>query len=160
LRILSAIAVAALVAAAQNVTVSKVGGTLVIAVPIKDGLVVCSDKMLYNETTKTSREDFVRIHKVNDKTLFVATHTTAFLNKAGKMEFDVFDLTQDFVSRHGFHTDRAYWASLTDEIRNKLSAYLTKQKYQYLPETDLANSVAFQSCLFRCRYRYGQELLD
>jgi hypothetical protein len=122
-------------------TVQRVGGTLVVAVPVREGLVVCSDKRLYNEATGVSRDDFVKIHPAGDKALFVATHTTGFLNKTtGKMEFDVFDLTQAFVTRRGFHPDRAYWVSLRDEIRSRLSAYLLKQKYQDLPETDLANS--------------------
>jgi len=125
--------------AAQGNT-SKIGGTLVVAVPVDIGLVVCSDKMLYNETTKASREDFVKIHKVNDRTLFVATHTTGFLNRAtGKMEFDIFDLTQAFVTKHAFRPDREYWNSLRNEIRNNLSAYLSKQRYADLPATDVSN---------------------
>ena len=127
--------------AAQSDKISPLGGTLVVAVPVQQGLVVCSDKRLYNESTNTFRDDFVKIHKVNDRAVFVATHTTGFLNKTtGKMEFDIFELTQDFVSRNGFRTDITYWNSLRDEIRKKLSAYLSRQKYADLPPTDVSNN--------------------
>jgi hypothetical protein len=78
---------------------------------------------------------------VNEKTVFAATHTTGFLNKAtSKMDFDIFELTQSFVSRHGFNSTRQYWNDLRDEIRRKLSAYFAKQKFADLPETDFANN--------------------
>lgn len=122
-------------------TLQKSGGTLVVAVPVSEGVVVCSDKRLYNETTGKFRDDYVKIHRVGDKALFVATHTTGFLNKtSGKMEFDIFDVTQHFVSQNGFATTREYWNSLRNEIRKKLSVYLSKQRYSKLPETDAANN--------------------
>ena len=112
------------IAAAQNKSVSKVGGTLVVAVPVSQGLVVCSDKRLYNEATGTFRDDFTKIHKVNDKALFVATHTTGFLNQAsGKMAFDIFDLTQNYVSQHSFTPNSEFWNGFRNEIRSKLLAF-------------------------------------
>lgn len=128
-------------AAVQGSGVAKIGGTLVVAVPVAQGLVVCSDKRLYNETTNTIRDDFTKIQKVNDKSLFVATHTTGFLNdKTGKMAFDIFDLTQDYVSRHGFAPSTEYWNAIRSEIRSKLLSYLSKLSYRELPETDVENN--------------------
>ena len=141
MKIASVIAAMTLAVAAQSSNFSKVGGTLVVAVPVSDGLVVCSDKRLYNESTNSYRDDFVKIHKVNERTLFVATHTTGFLNKTtGVMEFDVFDLAQNFVSHNGFDPTRSYWNSLRAEIKNKLSAYFSKLKLADLPATDVANN--------------------
>ena len=129
------------VAAAQSNRVSKLGGTLVVAVPVQQGLVVCSDKRLYNETTDTFRDNYVKIHKVNDKALFVATHTTGFLNdKTGKMAFDIFDVTQNYVSRHEFNPSTEYWNGLRNEIRIKLLSYLSRLSFGELPETDIANN--------------------
>ena len=135
-------AAAASIAAAQtNNKVSAVGGTLVVAVPVPQGIVVCSDKRLYNETTGTFRDDFTKIHKVNDKALFVATHTTGFLNQtSGKMAFDIFDLTQNYVSHHPFTPSTEFWNGFRNEMRSNLLAYLSKLKFTDLPETDLANN--------------------
>jgi len=128
-------------ASAQSIDVAKVGGTLVVAVPVPTGLVVCSDKRLYNETTGTFRDDFTKIHKVNDKALFVATHTTGFLNgTSGKMAFDIFDVTQNYVSQHSFTPGSEFWNGFRSEIRSKLLAYLAKLKFTDLPGTDLANN--------------------
>jgi len=83
---------------AQDELSSPVGGTLVVAVPVQQGLVVCSDKRLYNDTAGTYRDDYVKIHQVGQNALFVATHTTGFLNKAtGKMDFDIFDVALNHV---------------------------------------------------------------
>lgn len=128
-------------AASQDNKVEEVGGTLVVAVPVRDGLVVCSDKRLLNEATGGFRDDFVKLHKVNDSAVFVATHTTGFLNKTtGKMGFDIFDVTQNFVARNAFSPKREYWTALRREIQTKLSSYLSSQNFQDLPETDVANN--------------------
>lgn len=146
---ISCLTVMFLTGATVGQTVQRLGGTLVVAVPVSDGLVVCSDKRLYNEATGASRDDFVKIHPAGDKALFVATHSTGFLNKTtGKMEFDIFELTHDFVSRNGFAPSQQYWSSLRSEIRSKLSAYLSRQKFKDLPETDLANNMLLFNLVF------------
>jgi hypothetical protein len=128
-------------AAGQERNVYTVGGTLVVVVPVQEGLVTCSDKRLYNDATGTYRDDFVKIHQVGSNALFVATHTTGFLNKTtGKMEFDVFDITSHYVSEHKFSPDRQFWDGLKKEIRERLLQYLSKQKYQDWPATDVANN--------------------
>jgi hypothetical protein len=128
-------------AAGQERNAYTVGGTLVVAVPVQEGLVTCSDKRLYNDATGTYRDDFVKIHQVGSNALFVATHTTGFLNKTtGKMEFDVFDITFHYVSEHKFSSDRQFWDGLKKEIRERLLQYLSKQKYQDWPATDVANN--------------------
>jgi hypothetical protein len=118
-----------------------VGGTLVVAVPVKEGLVVCSDKRLYNDTTNTFTDTYVKIHTVNANALFVATHTTGFLDAmTGKMAYDIFDVTARFVSKNDFKPSPAYWDSLKKEIRDQLLAYLKARKYSEWPETDTANN--------------------
>ena len=128
---------------------AKVGGTLVVAVPVQTGLVVCSDKRLYNEAANSFRDDYVKIHKVNDRTLFVATHTTGFLNPTThKMDFDIFELTSRYVAQHGFTLGRKFWDGLKTEIHDQLVAYLSKQKYENWPATDLANNKLLFNLVF------------
>ena len=116
-------------------------GTLVVAVPVKEGLVVCSDTRLYNDQAKTFTDTFVKIHKVDQTTLFVATNTVGFLDKSsGKMSFDVFELTSNYVERHGFSPTSGFWNGLKSEIRDQLRSYLRQQKFEDLPETDVKNN--------------------
>lgn len=126
---------------AQNRMTQSIGGTLVVAVPVSDGLVVCSDKRLFNDQTGTFTDNFVKIRKVGNNALYVATHTIGFLDKAtGKMAFDVFALTDRYVAQHEFVPGKAYWNGLNSEIRNQLSAYLSKQRFEEQPETDVRNN--------------------
>src|SRR6185369_10350850 len=119
----------------QNRNNQSVGGTLVVAVPVQQGLVVCSDKRLYNETTETYRDDFVKIQKVSSHALFAATHTTGFLDKAtGKIEFNVFDITDQFAKQHGLASGKEFWAGLKKEIRDQLLLYLSKRNTKIGPQ--------------------------
>ena len=127
----------------------RVGGTLVVAVPVQEGLVACSDKRLYNETTRTFTDTYVKIHQVNSNALFVATHTTGFLDATtGKMAFDIFDVTSSFVSKNNFRPSLAYWDSLKKEIRDQLLAYLKARKYADWPTTDTANNKLLFNLVF------------
>jgi hypothetical protein len=127
--------------AAQEAKIQSVGGTLVVAVPVREGLVTCSDRRLFNETTGTYTDDFVKIHKVGNNALFVATNTTGFLdNTTGKMEFDVFEIAARYASDHEFAPGRPFWEGLKKEIRDQLSEYLAKRKYNEWPATDTANN--------------------
>lgn len=127
----------------------RVGGTLVVAVPVQEGLVACSDKRLYNDTTGTFTDTYVKIHQVNSNALFVATHTTGFLDATtGKMAFDIFDVTARFVSKNGFKPSPAYWDSLKKEIRDQLLAYLKARKYADWPATDTANNKLLFNLVF------------
>ena len=115
-------------------------GTLVVAVPVEDGLVACADKRLYNDTTGKSDDTFVKIHKVNANTLFVATNTIAFLDKSTrKIEFDVYDITAKYAAQHPFN-NVSFWNGLKEEIRKQLLDYLDKRKFADWPETDRANN--------------------
>jgi hypothetical protein len=113
----------------------------VVAVPVSEGLVACSDKRLYNDTTDRFQDDFVKIHKVDNNALFVATNTIGFLDKAtGKMEFDVFEITSRYLSQHNFMPGQPFWDGLKREIHDQLLRYLSKTKYQDWPATDIANN--------------------
>jgi hypothetical protein len=126
---------------AQTGTSDPLGGTLVIAVPTQTGLVVCSDKRLYNETTGAYRDDFVKIKQVGRNALFVATHTTGFLNPAtGKMDIDVYEITSKYISSAGFSPNRTFWDGLKKEIRDQLLQYFSKREYSTWPATDTANN--------------------
>jgi hypothetical protein len=84
--------------AARSVKTQNLGGTLVVAVPVTEGLVACSDKRLFNDQTGTFDDNFVKIREVDNNTLFVATHTVGFLDKTtGKFEFNVFEITDRYV---------------------------------------------------------------
>src|SRR5215831_10158057 len=78
---------------AQGQIIQPLRGTLVVAVPVQDGLVTCADKRLFNETTGSFEDDFLKIRKVDNDALFVATHTIGFLDKTtGKMTFNAYDV--------------------------------------------------------------------
>gem|GEM_PF-1718142 len=126
---------------AQSLGTQTLSGTLVVAVPVSQGLVGCADKRLYNEQTGKADDNFVKIRKVNSNAFFVATHTVGFLDKTtGKLEFDVFKITDDYVARHAFVTGPQFWNGLRNELRSKLLAYLAKEKFKDWPETDAANN--------------------
>jgi len=126
---------------AQSPGTQSLSGTLVVAVPVSEGLVGCADKRLYNEQTGKSDDSFVKIHKINNNAFFVATHTVGFLDKStGKLEFDVFDITDKYVAQHPFVAGPQYWNGLRNELRKQLLAYLQKQKFKDWPETDVANN--------------------
>jgi hypothetical protein len=65
----------ALIAFGQSKQIEKLRGTLVVAVPINDGLVACADKRLYNADAGTATDDFVKIRKAGTRALFAATNT-------------------------------------------------------------------------------------
>jgi hypothetical protein len=136
-------------AAAQGKGIQSHSGTLVIAVPVNDGLVACADKRLYNDQTGTFTDNFVKIKRVNDNTLFVATHTVGFLDKmTGKIEFDVFEITSRYAAQHDFNTGRQFWNGLREEIKKQLLAYLGKRKFADWPETDAANNKLLFNLVF------------
>ena len=147
--LVACLSVILLVAAISGQTSENLRGTLVVAVPVPHGLVVCSDKRLYNEAANSFRDDYVKIHKVSDRTLFVATHTTGFLDpRTGKMEFDIFNLTSRYVAQHRFAPDRQFWDGLKDQIHDQLLTYLSKQKYEDWPATDVANNKLLFNLVF------------
>src|SRR5690348_13024595 len=64
-------------------------GTLVVAVPVRNGLVVCSDKRLYNADAGTYTDDNIKIRQAGQDALFVATNTVAFYDtRSRKIVFD------------------------------------------------------------------------
>lgn len=125
---------------AQSSKHDQLTGTLVVAVPVNDGLVVCSDKRIYNQATSTFRDDFIKVRKANQNALFVATHTVGFLNAdTNRVAFDVFEIASQFVSKNPFVDTPAFWNGLKQTIRTQLLQYLATQKFQDWPETDVAN---------------------
>lgn len=142
-------AVSLVICIVLSANAQRIGGTLVVAVPVQDGLVTCSDKRLYNEFTHSFTDDFVKIHPAGTNALFVATHTTGFFDaKSGKMAFDVFDLTANYVSQRGFSSTDAFWDGLKKQIRDRLLAYLSQRKFADWPSTDLANNKLLFNLVF------------
>lgn len=135
--------------AARDTNTQALSGTLVIAVPVNEGLVACSDKRAFNDRTGTFNDNLVKIHKVNSKALFVATNTIGFLDKAtGKLEFDVFAITEGYLSRHPFVAEPQFWDGLKKEIRKQLLEYLAKRKFADWPETDRENNKLLSNLVF------------
>lgn len=118
----------------------SLSGTLVVAVPVKEGLVACSDKRIFNHKTNTFNDNFVKIRKVNNNAFFVATNTVGLLDRAtGEIAFDVFEITEKYVSQNNFVAEKRFWDGLSSEIRQQLLAYLAKRKFEEWPETDREN---------------------
>jgi hypothetical protein len=135
----------AVVAAAET---QRLRGTLVVAVPVKEGLVVCSDKRLFNVDSRTFSDNSVKIRKINNGALFVATNTVGFFDqRSGKMTFDAVDITARYVASHDMRS-KVFWDGLKDEIRNQLRAYFASHKYSDWPESDKANNNLLFNLLF------------
>src|SRR5688572_17444488 len=118
--------------AAQNS--HHIAGTLVVAVPVREGLVACADKRFFNADAGTFTDNNVKIRKVNDTALFVATNTVGFYDeRSRKMVFDAFEITERYVSKHGFTDRPAFWDGLKKEIRDQLRAYFAKRKFADWP---------------------------
>lgn len=123
--------------------------TLIVAVPVSEGLVACSDRRLYNDVTLRFEDNTVKIHKIDRNTLFVVTNTVGFLNKAsGKLEFDVNGITAAYAAKRSFNEGPAFLNGLRGEIRKRLLAYLATQKYENWPETDIANNKLLFNLVF------------
>jgi hypothetical protein len=131
-------------AAAQSLS-----GTLVVAVPVNEGLVACSDKRAFNDHTGTFDDTFVKIRKVNKNTLFVVTNTIGFLDRSsGKTEFDVFAITEAYLSQNAFANELRFWNGIKNEIRKQLLDYLAKRKFADWPETDRVSNKLLTNLVF------------
>ena len=138
---------AAAMSAAPNA--QRVRGTLVVAVPVLEGLVACADKRLYNVDSDTYRDDGVKIRKVGHNVLFVATNTVGFYDRKNrKMVFDAFEVTANYTSRTPFSESREFWDGLKTEIRKKLLDYFAARNYSEWPETDTANNNLLFNLIF------------
>lgn len=127
----------------------SVGGTLVIGIPVNDGLVVCADKRLYNSDAETFTDDYVKIRKAGDLALFAATHTIGFYDRKNKrMGFDAFETTEKYLKKNSFSPTRAFWSGLKSEITTDLKNYFTTQKFADLPATDTANKGLLFNLIF------------
>jgi len=88
-------------------------GTLVVAVPVDVGLVVCADKRLNNAEAGTFSDDFVKVRRAGPDAVFAATHTVGFYyRKSQKLAFDAFKTTQDYVDKNPFRNDKPFWDGL------------------------------------------------
>lgn len=126
---------------ARIVPAQQVKGTLVIAVPVTEGLVVCSDKRLFNVDAGTFTDTNVKIRKAGENALFVATNTIGLYDsRTRRMAFDVNEITAAFAAGHEFKNDRRYWQALKTEIDAGLRKYFREHSYAEWPETDKANN--------------------
>jgi hypothetical protein len=133
----------------RSQTSQSLKGTLIVAVPVIEGLVVCSDKRLFNNETRTFTDTFRKIRKVNGNALFVATHTVGFYDaKSGKMEFDAFEITAKYSATYDLNAGKPFWDGLKKEVTDQLRAYLAKRKFSEWPESDKENSNLLFNLLF------------
>jgi hypothetical protein len=135
------IALFVIAAAATGTYPQAVRGTLVVAVPVKEGLVVCSDKRLFNSDAGTFTDNHIKIHKVDDNSLFAATNTVGFYDrKTRSMAFDAFEVTEKYVASHNLSEGKPFWDGLKKEITTRLRDYFAKRSYAEWPASDRANN--------------------
>lgn len=119
----------------------NIRGTLVVAVPVSEGLVVCADKRLYNTEARTFTDTNVKIRKVDNNSLFVATNTIGFYDRQTRtMGFDAFEIATNFVAKNRYADGKKFWDGLKKEINDNLRAYFAKRKFAEWPESDRANN--------------------
>lgn len=134
---------------AQSAASQSLRGTLVVAVPARDGLVVCSDKRLFNADAGTYTDNNVKIRKVDNYTLFVATNTIGFYDqKARKMAFDAFAVTSGYATQNKFSPDTKFWEGLKREISNQLRSYFAARPYAEWPASDRRNANLLFNLIF------------
>lgn len=127
--------------AAQAGVAQDIRGTLVVAVPVSQGLVVCADKRLYNTEAGTFTDNNVKIRKVDNNSLFVATNTIGFYDRQTRtMAFDAFEIATNYVAKNKYSTGKPFWNGLKKEINDHLRAYFAKRKFAEWPESDRANN--------------------
>lgn len=133
--------VTTLVAATLTIAQSdRLRGTLVIAVPVDVGLVVCADKRLNNAEAGSFRDDFVKVRKAGPNAVFAATHTVGFYDrKSQKLAFDAFKTVQDYVDANPFSNTKPFWDGLKVAILQQMFIYLSGKPHATWPETDTAN---------------------
>lgn len=116
-------------------------GTLVVAVPVNEGLVVCSDKRLYNHDSGTFTDNYIKVRKAGNHALFVATHTVGFYDERSKsMAFNAFEITEKYVANNVLNDGKPFWDGLKKEITTQLRAYFAKRSFAEWPESDRANN--------------------
>lgn len=127
----------------------QVRGTLVVAVPVQRGLVVCSDKRLYNADAGTFTDDNVKIRQAGRNSLFVATNTVAFYDtRSRKIAFDASDVTAAYVAKHEIADEPAFWNGLKKEIGDSLRDYFSKRKFAEWPASDQKNNNLLFNLIF------------
>ena len=115
-------------------------GTLVVAVPVVDGLVTCADKRLFNVDAGTYKDESVKIHRVGENALFVATNTVGFYDpKKKQVAFDAFEVTAAYAAKHDIKDAASFFEGLRKEITAQLRNYLYARPYTEWPESDKAN---------------------
>ena len=118
----------------------RFGGTLVVAVPVDVGLVVCADKRLNNAEAGSFSDDNIKVRRAGPDAVFAATHTVGFFDrKSQKLAFDAFKTTQDYVDKNPFRNDKDFWDGLKVAILQGMFTYLSGKPYASWPETDTAN---------------------
>jgi hypothetical protein len=118
----------------------RLQGTLVVAVPVDVGLVVCADKRLNNAEAGSFTDDVVKVRRAGTNAVFAATHTVGFYDrKSQKLAFDAFETVQDYVDKNPFSNTKPFWDGLKVSILQGMFTYLSGKPYASWPETDTAN---------------------
>ena len=118
----------------------RLRGTLVVAVPVSDGLVTCADKRLFNVDAGTFKDDSVKIRQVRGNALFVATNTIGFYDRKKKaVAFDAFKVTANYAAKNDINSGKPFFEGLRKEIADQLRSYLYARPYAEWPETDKAS---------------------
>ena len=111
-----------------------------VAVPVREGLVACSDKRLYNSDAGTYTDTFVKIRKASANSLFVATNIVGFYDQHTKtMAFNATDITANYVAKNNIAGGRPFWDGLKKEISDQLRRYLAERKFADWPEGEKEN---------------------
>jgi len=121
--------------------VQCVRGTLVVAVPVVDGLVVCSDKRLFNVDARTFTDTNVKLYRAGNDALFVTTNTVGIWDsRTRSMAFDANAVVAEYTKAHEFKAEQQYWQGLKKAIDDSLREYFKTHTYAEWPETDKANN--------------------
>lgn len=126
-----------------------VRGTIVVAVPVNNGLVVCADKRLFNAQSAAYSDDNTKIRRADKNALFVATNTIGFYDPNDQtMAFSAFDVTERFVATHKLSEGKQFWDGLKREINAALREYFAKRTFAEWPDSDRASNNLLFNLIF------------
>lgn len=109
--------------------ISASGGTLIVAIPCRDGLVISADKTETNEAQCTSRNDAVKIHKLSPCIAFGIAGYPLFYrtNPLTRQVETIYDLRKDVEE---FYSSRD--TKLISQTWDELGSYLQNRFYDFL----------------------------
>lgn len=135
--------------------VFNLGGTLVIAIPTKDGLLLCGDNAISDGKGTLVKDDFVKVYQIEDKGVYSATgnfilqhNRNTFLHDETRIDFDLFAYLEKFFSYDFDFSQAASWNDLRESIVKSLYKMKPNILRAHFPPTPTNRHHVFRIAFF------------